>query len=73
MNRLVDVVVTDGFTGNVALKTIEGSARAILSALGRRSMSSAKTKLGGLLLRRTCRSSRTRSTPRSSAARCSSA
>ncbi len=27
MNRLVDVVVTDGFTGNVALKTIEGSAR----------------------------------------------
>ncbi len=30
MNRTVDVVVTDGFTGNVALKTIEGSARAIL-------------------------------------------
>ena len=27
MNRTVDVVVTDGFTGNVALKTIEGTAQ----------------------------------------------
>ena len=26
MIRTVDVVVTDGFTGNVALKTIEGAA-----------------------------------------------
>ena len=33
MNRLVDVIVTDGFTGNVGLKTIEGSAKAILGAL----------------------------------------
>ena len=33
MNRLVDVIVTDGFTGNVALKTIEGSAKAIMGAL----------------------------------------
>jgi phosphate acyltransferase len=27
MSGRVDVVVTDGFTGNVALKTIEGTAR----------------------------------------------
>jgi glycerol-3-phosphate acyltransferase PlsX len=29
----VDVVVTDGFTGNVALKTLEGSMKAIIDAL----------------------------------------
>lgn len=29
----VDVVVTDGFTGNVALKTLEGGARQIIGAL----------------------------------------
>jgi glycerol-3-phosphate acyltransferase PlsX len=52
MNRVVDVVVSDGFTGNVALKTIEGSARAILSALRATIDTSVGTKLGGLLLRR---------------------
>jgi len=51
MNRVVDVVVTDGFTGNVALKTIEGTARAILRALRATIDSSAGTKLAGLLLR----------------------
>ena len=29
----VDVVVTDGFTGNVALKTMEGVARLITDAM----------------------------------------
>ena len=29
----VDVVVTDGFTGNVALKTLEGSLKSIIAAL----------------------------------------
>ena len=52
MNRVVDVVVTDGFTGNVALKTIEGSARGILTALRQTIDSSLGTKIGGLLLRR---------------------
>jgi glycerol-3-phosphate acyltransferase PlsX len=52
MNRRVDVVVTDGFTGNVALKTIEGSAKAILGAVRATIDLSLPTKLGGLLLRR---------------------
>jgi len=52
MNRVVDVIVTDGFTGNVALKSLEGSARAILGGLRQTIGLSAKTKLGGLLLRR---------------------
>lgn len=29
----VDVIVTDGFTGNVALKTLEGTAKALVDAL----------------------------------------
>ena len=33
MSGAVDVVVTDGFTGNVALKTLEGTAKAIVKAL----------------------------------------
>ena len=31
---LADVIVTDGFTGNVALKTLEGSMRFLIGALG---------------------------------------
>lgn len=52
MNRIVDVVVTDGFTGNVALKAIEGCGRAILSALRATIDSSVATRFGGLLLKR---------------------
>jgi glycerol-3-phosphate acyltransferase PlsX len=52
MNRSVDVVVTDGFTGNVALKTIEGAAKAIMRALRDTIDMSWGTKVGGLLLRR---------------------
>jgi glycerol-3-phosphate acyltransferase PlsX len=33
MSDAVDVVVTDGFTGNVALKTLEGGLRALVAAL----------------------------------------
>jgi phosphate acyltransferase len=51
MNRVVDVVVADGFTGNVALKTIEGSARAIMTVIKSAIASTVTTKLGGLLLR----------------------
>ena len=33
MSDQVDVVVTDGFTGNVALKTLEGSLKTLMMAL----------------------------------------
>jgi len=42
----VDVVVTDGFTGNVALKTAEGTARLVTDLLGRAFRSSLLTKIG---------------------------
>ncbi|MFC3051157.1 phosphate acyltransferase PlsX [Kordiimonas pumila] len=47
----VDVVVTDGFTGNVALKTAEGTARLVTDLLKRAFQSSLSTKLGYLLAR----------------------
>ncbi|MGN6421734.1 MAG: phosphate acyltransferase PlsX [Asticcacaulis sp.] len=46
---LVDVVVTDGFTGNVALKTAEGTARFIRTLLREALKSSPLAMLGALL------------------------
>ena len=47
----VDVVVTDGFTGNVALKTAEGAAKYIGGELMAALTSSLTSKLGALLAR----------------------
>jgi phosphate acyltransferase len=46
-----DVVITDGFTGNVALKLMEGTARSIVGAVRDAARSSVISKLGGLLLK----------------------
>jgi glycerol-3-phosphate acyltransferase PlsX len=52
LSGTVDVVVADGFTGNVALKTMEGSVRAALDEL-RVTMSGGRAaRLGTLLQRR---------------------
>jgi fatty acid/phospholipid synthesis protein PlsX len=48
----VDVVVTDGFTGNVALKTMEGTVRMALSEVRDAMTGSRAAKLGTLLQRR---------------------
>ncbi len=47
-----DVVVTDGFTGNVVLKTVEGTARAYAGAAKDAERSSRRAALGGRLMRR---------------------
>jgi glycerol-3-phosphate acyltransferase PlsX len=47
----VDVVVTDGFTGNVALKTMEGAAHLIADRLRGEFAASLYSKLAGLLAR----------------------
>ncbi|MDA0339066.1 MAG: phosphate acyltransferase PlsX [Proteobacteria bacterium] len=53
-----DVYVTDGFTGNVALKTIEGTALLITDLLGRAFRNSLLSRLGYLLARGGLRSLR---------------
>ncbi|HLF67893.1 MAG TPA: phosphate acyltransferase PlsX [Gaiellaceae bacterium] len=45
-----DVVVADGFTGNVALKTLEGTIRTLLDTLRAELEASPRGKLGGLLI-----------------------
>jgi glycerol-3-phosphate acyltransferase PlsX len=46
-----DVVVTDGFTGNVALKLMEGTAATVAAAVRDAARSNPLAALGGLLLR----------------------
>ena len=46
-----DVVVTDGFTGNVTLKLLEGAIKTLLEALREEIEATSRGKLGGLLIR----------------------
>ena len=45
----VDVAITDGFTGNILLKSVEAVAKLILTTLKTELMSSTRTKIGALL------------------------
>ncbi len=60
----VDVIVTDGFTGNVALKTAEGTAKLISQYIRRTFRSSPLASLGYLLARPALRKFRQRIDPR---------
>lgn len=51
LSGAADVVVTDGFSGNVALKTIEGTAMTMFSMLKETFMSSLKTKVAAGILK----------------------
>ena len=63
LDGAADVVVTDGFTGNVALKLLEGTIRTLLDALREEIVSTRRGKLGGLLIRPAARRLRTRLDP----------
>lgn len=52
----VDVAVTDGFTGNVVLKTTEGVASTIMKMMKDKLMSSTKGKLAGAMIKNDLRS-----------------
>lgn len=58
-----DVIVADGFTGNVALKTLEGTVKSLLDALRGELESSTRGKLGGALIRPAVRELRARLDP----------
>ena len=66
MGGAADVIVTDGFTGNIALKLIEGVSQTMLGAVREAAMSSPKAKLGGLLLRAALRAFRDEIDPEAS-------
>ena len=46
-----DVMTCDGFTGNVVLKTMEGTAKLIMEMLQEEVMASTRGKVGGMLLK----------------------
>ncbi len=58
-----DVVVCDGFTGNVCLKLLEGTIKTLLDALREEISATPRGKLGGLLIRPAARRLRTRLDP----------
>jgi glycerol-3-phosphate acyltransferase PlsX len=58
-----DVVVTDGFTGNVALKLLEGTITELLDALRDEIAVTTTGKLGGALIRPAARRLRTKLDP----------
>jgi len=58
-----DVVVTDGFTGNVSLKLLEGTIRVLLDAMREEISATVTGKLGGLLIRPAARRLRRRLDP----------
>lgn len=60
----VDVVVTDGFTGNVALKTAEGTAKLYAEFMRQTFASSLMAKLGYLLARGAFQKLKLRADPR---------
>ncbi|AVK83136.1 phosphate acyltransferase PlsX [Lysinibacillus sp. B2A1] len=55
LEGVADVVVTDGFTGNMVLKSIEGTAGALFSMLKEAFMSSTKTKISAALMKNNLR------------------
>ena len=50
LNGVADVVVTDGFTGNMVLKTLEGTAASLMKMLKNALTSSMKAKIGAALV-----------------------
>jgi phosphate acyltransferase len=58
-----DVLVTDGFTGNVALKAVEGTIRTLLDSLREEISASTAGTLAGLLIRPAARRLRKRLDP----------
>jgi glycerol-3-phosphate acyltransferase PlsX len=63
-NGTVDVIVTDGFTGNIALKTAEGTAKLYTHLLRSAFASSLMSRLGSLLARPALQAMRRRVDPR---------
>jgi phosphate acyltransferase len=61
--RAGDVVVCDGFTGNVCLKLLEGTIRTVLEGIRDEIRSSTRGKVGGLLIRPAARHLRERLDP----------
>ena len=73
LNDKADVIVADGFSGNILLKAVEGTAQYMGRQIKGIFLRSPASKLGYLFCRRGVKACRSRWTIARSAARCSSA
>ena len=51
LNGVCDIVICDGFIGNIIVKTLEGTALALFKKMKEAIMSSTKAKIGALLIK----------------------
>ncbi|MCC0648965.1 phosphate acyltransferase PlsX [Clostridioides sp. ZZV15-6598] len=51
INAYTDIIICDGFTGNILLKSAEGVALSVMSLIKETFMASTKSKIGALLIR----------------------
>ncbi len=63
LRKAADVVVCDGFTGNMALKLLEGTIKTTLDTFREEVTASVRGKLGGLLIRPAAQALRARLDP----------
>jgi glycerol-3-phosphate acyltransferase PlsX len=63
LDHAADVVVCDGFTGNICLKLLEGTIKTVLEGIRGEIQSSTRGKIGGLLIRPAARQLRERLDP----------
>jgi phosphate acyltransferase len=61
---VVDVVVTDGFTGNIALKTAEGTAKLVSAFLKEELTATLRSKVGALIAAKALKQLKARMDPR---------
>lgn len=47
----IDIIVADGYSGNIALKTVEGTSKSVFSLLKAELLSSTRGKIGALILK----------------------
>ncbi|MDE6293028.1 MAG: phosphate--acyl-ACP acyltransferase, partial [Clostridiales bacterium] len=47
-----DIIIADGFAGNVLIKSVEGTAKLVMTELKNAMMSSFKSKIGALLMKK---------------------
>lgn len=47
-----DIIITDGFSGNVLIKSVEGTAKLVMSKLKEAMLSSTKAKIGALFMKK---------------------
>ncbi|MCH5165135.1 MAG: phosphate acyltransferase PlsX [Clostridiales bacterium] len=55
-----DVIVSDGFSGNVLIKSVEGTAKMVMSQLKKAMLSSTKAKIGALMMKKSLKSLKTK-------------